>query len=172
MQHWALEPAAVEVTDRVLNLGLGGAGTVRRLLRLTGAEVTALDSSGTALELTRALNRTALRSGRLRLAEGTVEMLPFRSRSFDVVTAFDVVQGWPSLATGLREARRVLDKGGRLVVSITQTCPPGAVPQVSRHVQPSPDTDETIALCQRIGFRRVTAERHPRQGWLRLVAVG
>ncbi|QQM68169.1 class I SAM-dependent methyltransferase [Actinomyces weissii] len=172
LQQWALEAAAVEPTDRLLNLGFGGAGAVRRILRLTSAQVTAFDSSPAARELTRTLNRAALRSGRLRLAEGTVEMLPFRSRSFDVVTAFEVVQGWPSLATGLREARRVLGKGGRLVIANERTLATGTALAETGQGPLLPDTDALIALCQRIGFRRVSAERHERKGWLRLVAVG
>ena len=116
LHRWGLAAAGIGADSRVLDVGCGGGGAVRRILRLTRAEVGAVDHSPAAVELTRRLNAAAAASGRLRVIEGSVEALPFRTGYFDVVTAFETVYFWPDLEAGLRETARVLGPGGRLVI--------------------------------------------------------
>jgi SAM-dependent methyltransferase len=56
-----------------------------------------------------------LRPGDVR---GTAERLPFMTESFDVVSAFDVIEHCASEAAALDEARRVLVAGGTFLVSV------------------------------------------------------
>ncbi|MDQ6935324.1 MAG: class I SAM-dependent methyltransferase [Actinomycetota bacterium] len=57
----------------------------------------------------------------LRRGEGvcaSADAMPFPSASFDVVTAFDVVEHCPSEAAALSEVARVLRPGGRFLCSV------------------------------------------------------
>jgi SAM-dependent methyltransferase len=49
---------------------------------------------------------------------GSVLALPFGDRSFEVVSAFDVIEHCQPEAEALRELHRVLQPGGRLLVSV------------------------------------------------------
>lgn len=49
---------------------------------------------------------------------GSVEKLPFADASFDVVSAFDVIEHCPDEVSALREVGRVLVPGGRLLMSV------------------------------------------------------
>ncbi|SPT54080.1 Uncharacterized methyltransferase ycgJ [Actinomyces bovis] len=170
MQRWALDLAQIAQSDRVLNMGCQSGGLVRQIMHLTSGQVAAVDCSLDATELVRTLNRAAVESGRLRVSVGTSGMLPFRSSDFDVVTALNAVSHWPNLGTGLREIRRVLRKGGRLVIVNEYASQAEAERWRQTPKYHVPDADEIIAICQRIGFRRVTAERHESKGWLGVVA--
>lgn len=143
---------------------------MRRILRLTRAEVGAVDHSPTAVDRTRRLNTADVARGRLRVMEGSAEALPFRSACFDVVTAFETVYFWPDLETGLREAVRVLRSRGRLVVADEFADRRSAGAWAERLAMRVPDARALTAACRAAGFARTTAERHPRRGWLRVVA--
>ena len=170
LHRWGLEAAGIGHGSRVLDVGCGGGAAVRRILRLTRAEVGAVDHSPAAVESTRRLNAAAAASGRLRVVEGSVEALPFRSGYFDVVTAFETVYFWPDLVAGLRETARVLAPGGRLVVADECADRQAAGAWADRLAMNVPDGDELVSSCRAAGFARASAQRHPRWPWLRVVA--
>ena len=171
LHRWGLAAAGIGADSRVLDVGCGGGGAVRRILRLTRAEVGAIDHSPAAVELTRRLNAAAAASGRLRVIEGSVEALPFRTGYFDVVTAFETVYFWPDLEAGLRETARVLGPGGRLVIVNEVADRRAAGIWADRLGMNVPDGDTLAEGCAKAGFARVDVRRHPRVGaWLRVVA--
>ncbi len=96
---------------RVLDAGCGVGGNMRFLQRY-GA-VLGIDYAPDALEL----SPTGVAP---RLLRGSVLALPFADASFDLVTAFDVLyhRGVPDDAAALREFRRVLGPGGRLLLRL------------------------------------------------------
>lgn len=117
LHQWGLKAAGIQPTDRVLDVGCGGGKAISRILKETRREVAGIDHSPEAVETARSVNRAAVASGRLRVVESSVESLPFRDGLFDVVTAFETTYFWPDLQTGLTEIRRVLNRGGRLVIA-------------------------------------------------------
>jgi ubiquinone/menaquinone biosynthesis C-methylase UbiE len=100
-------------SDRILDLGCG-TGIIARLLRERlggGARITGLDVSPPMIAKARSL------APELEWHEGNAMALPFADHAFDVVLCQQMLQFVPSPAAALREAKRVLAPGGRLLVS-------------------------------------------------------
>jgi SAM-dependent methyltransferase len=98
-------------TYQLLDAGSGTGGNTLDLMRW--GVVTGLDYSGDAL-------RFSASRGLARLVRGTIESLPFRDESFDVVTSFDVIchGAVQNDLEALREFRRVLRPGGIALVRL------------------------------------------------------
>jgi ubiquinone/menaquinone biosynthesis C-methylase UbiE len=99
--------------DRLLDLGCG-TGIVSRVLRERlggGARITGVDMNPQMIEAARLL------APELDWRVGNAMDLPFADASFDVVVSQQMLQFPADRALALREARRVLAPGGRLVVA-------------------------------------------------------
>jgi ubiquinone/menaquinone biosynthesis C-methylase UbiE len=99
--------------DRLLDVGCGTGALLRRLSRSHPAELlTGLDPVPEMLAVAR---------GRLppevELREGWAERLPFADERFDVVVSCNVFHYIPQPSVALGEMRRVLRRGGRLVLT-------------------------------------------------------
>jgi ubiquinone/menaquinone biosynthesis C-methylase UbiE len=111
----AFEHASVEPGMRVLDLGCGRGEIVRHVARL-GAVSVGVDYARVAVAMTQRVMQTE--SGRYGLGRADAKFLPFADESFDRVLMFDVVEHlhpW-ELDACLREVRRVLKPGGRIIV--------------------------------------------------------
>ena len=97
---------------RVLDAGCGLAYGSARLAR-RAQDVFALDNAFDPLRQVRGQYETA----GVRFAQGDVTSLPFRSGSFDVVVAFEVIERIENWQGFLTEVERVLKPSGQLIVS-------------------------------------------------------
>jgi SAM-dependent methyltransferase len=97
--------------DRILDAGCGTGGTTARLAEFGG--VIGIDFSTAALEY-------AAQRGLERLAQASVEALPFVNASFDLLTSFEVVYhaGVADDSLAFREFHRVLRPGGLLLLRL------------------------------------------------------
>lgn len=103
----------IGAADRILDLGCG-TGIVARVLRerLGGAaRITGVDASPAMLAMARTL------APELAWHEADATNLPFADASFELVVAQQMLQFVPDCAAALREIRRVLVPGGRLVAA-------------------------------------------------------
>jgi len=108
----AIEPEAPNFS--LLDAGCGTGGMLHVLRqKFPAADLTGVDQSGHALEL------TAARQTGAKLISSSVEELPFPGNSFDFVLSLDVLS-----ATGVddslavHEVYRVLRPGGRLILNV------------------------------------------------------
>lgn len=101
-------PQPANVFDAGCGSGYGSAE-----LRKTGASVTGADISGEAV----AYAREHFGAQGIRFVEAPCESLPFEPESFDLVTAFEVIEHLERWQNLLIEANRVLKPGGVLLVS-------------------------------------------------------
>lgn len=93
----------VKATDRVLDVGSAD-GPSAAWLRDRAAQVTAMDLDPRGLDEHGVV--------------GSLTAIPFADETFDVVSAFDVVEHCADEGLALTEARRVLKPGGLFLVSV------------------------------------------------------
>ena len=113
----AIDRLDVVAELRVLDLGFGGGLTFAPLLA-RGAKVFGVDRAADMVEAAEGRNRQAVAAGRLILRTGEVQDLPLDDAAVDCVLTVNTVYFWPDLVLALREVRRVLAPGGRLVIGI------------------------------------------------------
>jgi SAM-dependent methyltransferase len=101
-------PQPASVLDAGCGSGYGSAELAK-----TGASVTGADVSGEAV----AYAREHFGKQGIRFVEAPCESLPFEPESFDLVTAFEVIEHLERWRELLAEANRILKPGGVLLVS-------------------------------------------------------
>ena len=107
-----VEQICRQVTDRTPRILDVGCGTGANLLMLSKyGEAEGVDVSEDALAFCRerGLDKVKLGAG---------EELPYENGTFDLVTAFDVVEHMDDDLAGLKEMRRVLRPGGRVLLFV------------------------------------------------------
>lgn len=143
------------VGDAVADIGCGPGTAARRAARL-GASVVGIDPAPVMLRFARRLSRRS--SHAVRYVEGSAETLPLSDSSVSVVWSIACVHHWADLDAGLREARRVLKPGGRLV-AIERLTRPGARGLASHGWTPE-QASAFADCCLSHGFTDARVNRH------------
>ncbi len=147
----AIDLLDVAADSRVLDLGFGGGLTFAPLLP-RGAEVFGVDRATHMVEAAEGRHRQAVATGRLILRTGEVQDLPLDDAAVDRVLTVNTVYFWPDLILALREVRRVLAPGGRLVIGIRDG---SVMQQVSPEVFTLRTPDELRSAIEAAGFSEV-----------------
>jgi SAM-dependent methyltransferase len=150
----AVRLSGLKSGDAVVDVGCGPGTAVRRAAKL-GASVVGVDPAPVMLRVARLLTKP---SGRVRFADGTAEALPLPDASATVVWSIASVHHWADLDAGLREARRVLRPGGRLV-AIERRTRPGARGHAS-HGWTDQQAGAFAQSCLEHGFSGPRVEPH------------
>jgi SAM-dependent methyltransferase len=168
--RWGRDHIAIEPDAEVLDVGCGGGRAVSLLAaRATRGKVFGIDHSLDMVKLSRRVNRTLIKSGRVEIDHGSVSSLPYSDGTFGVVTAFETVEFWPSLAEDMQEVKRVLKPSGVLLV--VNRCP---------RAEERDKWVELLQLCTPGGFRDclggagfcdVALDEESRPGWVRASAI-
>jgi SAM-dependent methyltransferase len=107
-----VEDICSRVTDRrprILDVGCGTGANLLMLSKYGDAEGVDVSEDALAFCRERGLDKVKLGAG---------EELPYEDGTFDLVTAFDVVEHMDDDLAGLREMRRVLRPGGRVLLFV------------------------------------------------------
>ena len=107
-----VEAICRQVTDRrprILDVGCGTGANLLMLAEYGDAEGVDISEDALAFCRERGLDKVRLGAG---------EQLPYDDGTFDLVTAFDVVEHMDDDLAGLREMRRVLRPGGRALLFV------------------------------------------------------
>jgi ubiquinone/menaquinone biosynthesis C-methylase UbiE len=109
-----LEAAELRPGDRLLDVGSGAGHSTLHFAR-AGADIVGLDLTQEMVETGR---RLAAAEGleNARFERGDAEALPFADDAFDAVTCRQCAHHFADVPAALREMRRVLSPGGRLLV--------------------------------------------------------
>jgi ubiquinone/menaquinone biosynthesis C-methylase UbiE len=115
-----LEYAAPQTGERALDVACGTGSVARHVAPLVGAagKVVALDLSPAMLAVARRL--PAPGGATIAWLEGNAIRLDLPDAAFDLVLCQQGLQFFPDRAAALREMRRVLIAGGRVVISVWQ----------------------------------------------------
>ena len=101
--------------DYLLEVGCGGGALLKQVLQ-SGCRAAAVDHSIDMVRLAREENRDAVQQGRLEVRHASAERLPFPDETFTCAVMTGVLGFLPDPVTALKEIRRVLAGGGRIVV--------------------------------------------------------
>ncbi len=161
----ALETAAANATaldllellpcHRVLEVGFGHGRTIAHAAaRASQGFVAGVDPSERMLEMAARHNRRLIREGRVELNLGESSRLPHEEECFDRVYSVHTIYFWESPAAHLREIRRVMKAGARLVL--------GFRPKDERTSANFPSTvyrfyisDEVRRLLEAAGYEKI-----------------
>jgi SAM-dependent methyltransferase len=108
---WVLDLAEAPAGARVLDVGCGSGGFLRRAAD-RGLDVVGVDVSPAAIEFARKAAPAA------DLHVGDAEHLPFADGSFDLVTCLGSLEHFPSPERGAAEIARVLGQCGRAIIFV------------------------------------------------------
>lgn len=149
---WAVDlvaRAAPQPGERILDVTCGTGVVAREALRVVGesATVTGVDLNVGMLSVARARDP----QGAIAWSEGSAQALPFSDASFTLVLCQQGLQYFPDRAGALRDMRRVLVPGGRMMLSVWRAIEhsPGfqALGKAwARHVSPGTEVLPPFAL--------------------------
>lgn len=108
--------AGLSASDRVLDIGCGLGGLVRYLAGEIGCRVTGLDLTPEYVDLAREFTALTALSDKADFVLGSALALPFDDATFSAALTFHVGMNIADRATKYREAFRVLQPGGKLVI--------------------------------------------------------
>jgi ubiquinone/menaquinone biosynthesis C-methylase UbiE len=113
----ALTVLDLQPSDRVLEVGFGHGRTIERAATaLTTGFIAGIDLSEEMVRMAERRCRRLIRHGKVALEVGDSDHLPFPDQSFDKALSVHTVYFWADPEAHLREIRRVLADGGRLVL--------------------------------------------------------
>jgi SAM-dependent methyltransferase len=149
----------VEPQHRVLEVGYGP-GTALALLgeRVADGFVAGVDPSAVMARQAYRRNHALVRRGRLGLAIGSCERLPFPAGQFDRVCTVNTIYFWPTPEADLAEIHRVLKPGGQAVVTFRGKRRPDGTLGVSTIFGAEYSVAQVATLLTAAGFREVRTE--------------
>jgi ubiquinone/menaquinone biosynthesis C-methylase UbiE len=115
--QWVRSLLDVAPNDHVLEIGFGP-GVDIEWLSARSAFVGGVDVSDEMVRQASRRNARAISEGRVALACGAAEAIPFPAARFDKVFSINAVQFWRDLPAALAEIRRVLRPSGLAAIAI------------------------------------------------------
>ncbi|HEY7343501.1 MAG TPA: methyltransferase domain-containing protein [Ktedonobacterales bacterium] len=110
-----LAELALTPDDDLIEIGCGGGAFLKDALT-SGCHAAAIDHSPDMVRLASEVNQNAVAQGRLAIHQASADHLPFPDATFTCAAMTGVLGFLPDPVAALREIRRVLVRGGRLVV--------------------------------------------------------
>jgi demethylmenaquinone methyltransferase/2-methoxy-6-polyprenyl-1,4-benzoquinol methylase len=157
MRDEALGLLDIQPGDRVLDVGCGTGFATEGLLEYTD-DVHGLDQSVHQME--KAFEKFGKRD-RVRFYRGDAERLPFADGSFDVVWSSGSIEYWPNPVSALREFRRVVKPGHRVLVVGPDAPQTSVFQRLADAIMLFYDENEAQRMFEEAGF--VDVEHHIQQ---------
>jgi len=171
LTDWGLQHVSIEKNFSVLDIGCGGGRTIQKLAAVaTEGLVCGVDYASGSVAASRSKNARLIESGRVQISEASVSRLPFPDETFDLATAIETQYYWPDPLNDMKEVRRVLKPGGRLVV-IAETYKGGRLdpfkaPAMRLLKSTHLSADDQRELFLSAGFSDVQIFEEKKRGWI------
>ena len=118
----AFEVCPLKDGESVLDVGCGGGGNLVRILeRCPKSRADGIDYSEESVACSR--KATKKYADRCSILCGDAMRLPYRDETYDRAVSFESIYFWPDPVQGLKEMRRVLKKGGKVILASEMTDP-------------------------------------------------
>ncbi len=104
-----------------LDLGTGTGRIVTILLKHHPKKIYALDQSEAMLKYLNHLYKKEVEAKKIRTVKATSSKIPVNSSTIDIITAFHLFKHLPDIEPTLKEADRILKKGGYLIFDALNT---------------------------------------------------
>lgn len=161
----ALDLLEIQPRDRVLEIGFGHGYTIRRAAeRASCGFVAGIDPSELMNSVALRRNRALVREGRVEILCADSERIPYPDGSFDKIFSVHTIYFWHDPGRTLREIRRVLRPGGRLVLGFRAKDDGASADRYPPGVYTFYRRGEVRALLEGNGFEAVRVERRPNAG--------
>ncbi len=120
LYHWPnfrviLAELRLTPADYLIEVGCGGGALLKEALK-SGCRAAGVDHSPDMVRLATEENRDAITKGRLTVQQASADRLPFQNGTFTCAIMTGVFGFLPDPVAALRELRRVLADGGRLIM--------------------------------------------------------
>jgi ubiquinone/menaquinone biosynthesis C-methylase UbiE len=114
---WGLKYVKIKSLSVIVDVGCGGGKTINRLARrAVQSNVYGIDHSADMVEYSKRFNKKLIEKNRVEIFKASVEKTVFKGELFDLVTAIETYYFWPNLAQAFQEIKRILKKGGCLLI--------------------------------------------------------
>jgi len=167
-----LAELALTPDDYLIEIGCGGGALLKEALK-SGCRAAAIDHSVDMVRLTQETNQDAIAAGQLAVQQASADHLPFPDASFSCAAVTGVLGFLPDPVAALREIRRVLRDGGRLVMlgsdPAMKGTPAAPEPMASRlHFY---EDDELRQMALTAGFNTANVVRRNLEPFARKVGI-
>ena len=171
LTDWGLQQVSINKDFKILDVGCGGGRTIQKLASITGEGlVCGVDYASGSVAVSRRKNAELIKRGLVEVQEASVSRLPFADCSFDLATAVETQYYWPDLVNDMKEVRRVLKPGGRLLV-IAETYKGGRLDPLKAPVMKllkstHLSADDQRELFTAAGYDDVQISEEKKRGWI------
>jgi SAM-dependent methyltransferase len=156
----AVELLEIQLADSVLELGFAHARATEIAVALAkDGFVAGVEPSPDMVRLGEKRLRRAVAEGRAEFKVGSTAEIPYEDARFDKVFSVNTVYFWSDPPVDLREQRRVLKEGGRIVVAFRGGDHPKGWRNIHGPTLNDAEVDELVSQVQDAGFRDVRVER-------------
>jgi SAM-dependent methyltransferase len=156
----AFEEIALGKGNRILEIGFGNGHTIAEILGLAeGLTYAGIDISGTMVDEATRFNAALIADRRVDIRLGTSARIPFPDAAFDRALAVNTLYFWSDPAVDLKELRRVLKAGGKLVLGSLSPRGTEANPMF-KHGFRFYSREELVKLLGDAGFGEISINVH------------
>lgn len=176
LMDWTFQKLALRFDFKALDIGCGGGKMIKRLAKLLPyGKVYGLDLSPLSVRHSKWENLRNVRRHTVKIVEGDVCKLPFKSNNFDLITAIETIYYWQEPERGFQEVLRVLKPGGKFVIACELSENGKTLPKKWSHIGEEvslylPSAKDLKQKLLDLGFLCVQSKMHSKYGWLYVIA--